>query len=95
MPINGPPSPGLEAFDGVMVAQMARWGLTGGALALTKDGRLVFDRAYGWADREANEPWRPDSLCRIASDSGWVDATLATREQALARALGAQRDLDA
>jgi len=33
--------------------------------------------------------------CRIASDSGWVDATLATREQALARALGAQRDLDA
>jgi len=33
--------------------------------------------------------------CRIASDTGWVDATLATREQALARALGAQRDIDA
>lgn len=30
--------------------------------------------------------------CRIASDTGWVDATLATREQALARALGAQRE---
>jgi flagellar assembly protein FliH len=33
--------------------------------------------------------------CRIASDSGWVDATLATREQSLARALGAQRAIDA
>jgi len=42
--------------------------------------RLVADAALSRGD------------CRIASDSGWVDATLATREQALARALDAQRE---
>lgn len=46
--------------------------------------------------------WRllPDTTlergdCRIASEAGWVDATLATGEQALLRALGAERELAA
>lgn len=44
-------------------------GVPGGQLAMAKDGRLVFDRAYGLADVEAGEPFRPESLCRIASIS--------------------------
>jgi N-acyl-D-amino-acid deacylase len=67
LPITGEPVPQLAAFDGVMQQIMARWGLPGGALALAKDGRLVFSRAYGLADPEANLPFQPSSLCRIAS----------------------------
>src|SRR4051812_36278117 len=48
LPISGQPVPPLAAFDEVMQQVMARWGLQGGALALAKDGRLVFSRAYGW-----------------------------------------------
>jgi N-acyl-D-amino-acid deacylase len=69
LPITGQPVPQLAAFDEVMQQVMARWGLQGGALALAKDGRLVFSHAYGWADVAAGQPFQPSSLCRIASDS--------------------------
>jgi len=41
----------------------------GGALAVVKQGRLVYARGYGWADREAKEPVQAQSLFRIASIS--------------------------
>ncbi|HTE85918.1 MAG TPA: serine hydrolase domain-containing protein [Dehalococcoidia bacterium] len=69
LPVTGQPVPQLVAFDQVIQQVMARWGLKGGALALAKDGRLVFSHAYGLADVEANQPFLPSSLCRIASDS--------------------------
>jgi len=61
--------PELAAFDDVMTGLVADWGVPDGQLAVTKDGRLVFDRAYGLADVEAGEPFQPESLCRIASVS--------------------------
>jgi N-acyl-D-amino-acid deacylase len=41
----------------------------GGALAVVKDGRLVYARGYGWADLDRKEPVKPESLFRIASIS--------------------------
>ena len=67
--ISGQAVPELADFDGVMSELVVDWGVPGGQLAVTKDGRLVFDRAYGLADVEAGEPFRPESLCRIASVS--------------------------
>jgi N-acyl-D-amino-acid deacylase len=52
-----------------MQETIARWGLAGGALALSRDGRLVFSRGYGFADIAENRPFEPSSVCRIASDS--------------------------
>jgi len=69
LPIAGRPVPELAAFDQLIQQVMAQWGLQGGALALAKDGRLVFSHAYGWADLDAGQPFQPSSLCRIASDS--------------------------
>src|ERR1051326_2116374 len=43
--------------------------IPGGALAVVKDGRLVYTRGYGWADRENKVPVKPASLFRIASIS--------------------------
>lgn len=69
VPVTGPAVPELAAFDDVIQQTMARWGLAGGALALSKDGRLVFSRAYGFADVATNQPFETTSLCRIASDT--------------------------
>ena len=69
LPSTGQPIPQLAAFDDLIQQVMARWGLQGGALALAKDGRLVFSHGYGFADVEASQLFQPFSLCRIASDS--------------------------
>ncbi len=66
---TGQAVPELADFDDVMTGLVAEWGVPGGQLAVAKDGRLVFDRAYGLADVEAGEPFQPESLCRIASVS--------------------------
>jgi CubicO group peptidase (beta-lactamase class C family) len=42
----------------------------GGAVALVmKDGQTVYERAFGWADREANRRMTPDAIFRIASQT--------------------------
>src|ERR1043166_9649411 len=43
--------------------------VSGGALAVVKDRRLVYVRGYGWADREKRIAANPASLFRIASIS--------------------------
>lgn len=58
-----------ESFDREMEAFMSARKIPGGALAVVKDRRLVYARGYGWADREAKIPVKPDSLFRIASIS--------------------------
>jgi len=78
-PITGQPVPELEAFDDLIQQTIARWGIAGGALALSKDGRLVFSRGYGLADVAENRPFEPSSLCRIASDSKPITAVAILR----------------
>jgi len=42
----------------------------GGAVVLVvRDGKTVYERGVGWADREANRPMTPDAIFRIASES--------------------------
>jgi CubicO group peptidase (beta-lactamase class C family) len=48
--------------------------LPGAALAVAKDGRVVYSRGFGFADREKKEPVRPNSLFRIASISKPITA---------------------
>src|SRR5437660_9542557 len=65
---NGFLSPFLP-FDREMQKFMSARNVPGGALAVVKDGRLVYTRGYGWADRENKVPVKPTSLFRIASIS--------------------------
>jgi N-acyl-D-amino-acid deacylase len=62
------------AFDREVEGFMAARAIPGGALAVLKDGRLVYARGYGWADRERQIRVRPDSLFRIASVSKPITA---------------------
>ena len=41
----------------------------GAALAVAKNGRLVYARGFGWSDRDRREPLQPAALLRIASIS--------------------------
>jgi CubicO group peptidase (beta-lactamase class C family) len=63
-----------EAFDREVLAFMEPRQIPGGALAVVKDRRLIYAKAYGWADREKKVPARPDSLFRIASISKPITA---------------------
>jgi CubicO group peptidase (beta-lactamase class C family) len=57
----------MASFDRIMLDLMAKWNLPGGAIGVVKDGRLIFVRGYGFADKEKGEAVQPNSLFRIAS----------------------------
>jgi uncharacterized protein (TIGR03437 family) len=76
---TGTPVPALSALDSVMQQALARYSVKGGALAIVKDGHLVFARGYGLADAEAQQPVQPDSLFRWCSISKTVTAAAVMR----------------
>jgi N-acyl-D-amino-acid deacylase len=67
--VTGHEDPRLAAYDELMTTFMRRHRPPGAALAVTKDGRLVYSRGFGYADVARKEPVRPASLFRIASIS--------------------------
>jgi len=67
--MTGQSVPELARFDQFMEGFMDQWEIPGAALALMKDGRLVFARGYGIADQETGEVVQPNSLFRIGSVS--------------------------
>ena len=64
---RGTADPALSSFDDLMTRFMTARHVPGGALAVVKDGRLVYARGYGWADAARKIPVQPNSLFRIAS----------------------------
>ncbi|MGJ5813270.1 serine hydrolase domain-containing protein [Paludibaculum fermentans] len=72
---TGTPVPQLQAFDDRLPPLMEKWNVPGSALAIAKDGKLIFARGYGLANVEAREAVQPDSLFRIASVSKPITAT--------------------
>jgi CubicO group peptidase (beta-lactamase class C family) len=75
LPITGPAAPGMERVDAAMQALMAKYHCPGGQIAVTRQGRLVLARGYGFADRDQATPVEPDALFRIASLSKLITAT--------------------
>ena len=67
-PANG------SKFDDWMKAFLVKHQIPGGALAIVQDGKLVYSRGFGWADRDTKEPVQPDALFRIASVSKPITA---------------------
>ncbi len=66
---TGTPIPELAPVEAVIQSILQRFPVPGAALAVTREGRLVFARGYGWADRDLKIPVQPDSLFRIGSIS--------------------------
>jgi CubicO group peptidase (beta-lactamase class C family) len=64
---TGHEDPRLASFDRLMISFCEKHDVPGASLAVAKDGRLVYARGFGFADRQSHEPVQPDSLFRIAS----------------------------
>ncbi len=69
IPVSGGDIPALAALDTNLKTIMKRYNLPGVALAITKDGRLIVARAYGYQDFEARQLMKPDTMVRVASIS--------------------------
>jgi N-acyl-D-amino-acid deacylase len=69
-----PPRSPLASFDQEMEQFMRAREVPGGAVAVVKNGKLVYAHGYGWADREKRQPVQAESLFRIASISKPITA---------------------
>ena len=69
LPETGKQFPALASFDELMRKFVRENNIPGAALAVAKDGRMVYARGFGFADREKNKHVQPESLFRIASIS--------------------------
>ena len=75
IPAVGDTSPALAPLDRWMQGFMTKHAVPGGQLAVTRRGKLVYQRGFGLADRDAQEPVTLSSLFRIASISKPITAT--------------------
>ena len=69
IPISGTAVPGMASYDRVITDFMRKFSVPGGAVAVMRDGKLIYARGFGWADVENRTPVQPDALFRIASVS--------------------------
>ncbi|HEX8673500.1 MAG TPA: serine hydrolase [Longimicrobium sp.] len=74
IPISGAEVPGMGSYDQVIPALMRKHGIPGGAVAVVRDGRLIYARGFGYADAENKTVVQPDALFRIASMSKPITA---------------------
>ena len=69
IPITGTAVPGMAWYDKVIPDLMRKYKIPGGAVAVVRDGKLIYVRGFGYADVENKTPVQPDALFRIASVS--------------------------
>ena len=69
IPISGAAVPGMGSFDQLIPDLMRKHAIPGGAVAVLRDGRLIYARGFGYADVESQTPVQPDALFRLASVS--------------------------
>jgi N-acyl-D-amino-acid deacylase len=69
-PVSGERVSALRDFDELLLDYLKRnKSIPGASLAIARHGRVVYARAFGWADVAAHEAAQPDSLFRVASVS--------------------------
>ncbi|RZK19294.1 MAG: class A beta-lactamase-related serine hydrolase, partial [Hymenobacter sp.] len=66
--------PALAHCDATVQQFMQRWQVLGASVALAKEGKLVYARAFGYADVARTTPLQPHHLLRVASLSKSVTA---------------------
>jgi N-acyl-D-amino-acid deacylase len=74
LPETGASDERLVPFDEMMRCFLQEHPIPGAALAVAKDGRLIYARGFGFADVGRKQPVEPDALFRIASVSKPITA---------------------
>lgn len=65
----------MAAFDRTVKRFLKRWEIMGASIAIMKDGKLLYCKGFGWADKEQNVPTEVKHIFRIASISKLITAT--------------------
>lgn len=79
IPVTGSADADLAPFDELMLKFMADNQVPGAALAVAKDGKLVYARGFGHADQQLGLPVQPGMRFRIASVSKPITAAAILR----------------
>src|SRR5690349_12467420 len=74
IPITGARVPGMGSYDQIISDLMRKYAIPGGAVAVVRDGKLIYARGFGYADVENKTLVQPDALFRIASVSKPITA---------------------
>jgi N-acyl-D-amino-acid deacylase len=74
LPATGKAVALLKPLDTAAATMTVRHGIPGAALAIAKDGKLVFARGYGWANLSTGDQVQPDTLFGVASLSKTITA---------------------
>jgi N-acyl-D-amino-acid deacylase len=74
IPITGAAVPGMASYDQIISNLMRKYAIPGGAVAVVRDGKLVYARGFGYADVVSRTAVQPDALFRIASVSKPITA---------------------
>jgi N-acyl-D-amino-acid deacylase len=64
----------MASYDQAVTGFMRKYAIPGGAVAVLRDGKLIYARGFGYADVENRTPVQPDALFRIASVSKPITA---------------------
>ncbi len=67
-------NPSTAEIDTTIKQFMRQHGIVGASLAITRKGRLIYSKGFGYADEETGELVKPESLFRIASVSKLITA---------------------
>ena len=73
-PVTGVNAAELHSFDELILARLKEKNIAGASAAIVKDGRLIYARGFGYADREKKIPVEPTTLFRLASVSKPITA---------------------
>jgi CubicO group peptidase (beta-lactamase class C family) len=57
----------LEGYDQLVQGMIDAWKVPGLAVAIVKDGQVVYEKGFGWRDTEKKLPVTPDTLFAIGS----------------------------
>jgi CubicO group peptidase (beta-lactamase class C family) len=74
VPTTGKAGDGLEFLDKAVLQIMDRHGIPGAALAVAKNGKLIYARGFGWADLARQTPVDPQTSFSLASLSKPITA---------------------
>ncbi|WP_315761787.1 serine hydrolase domain-containing protein [Sphingomonas sp. Y38-1Y] len=65
----------LDRVSQLMQRYVDQGRIAGAVVQIQQDGRPVYARAFGWRDKEARDPMRPDAIFRIASQTKALTST--------------------
>jgi N-acyl-D-amino-acid deacylase len=74
IPVTGKADAQFARFDELLTTFLDKYDHPGASVAVGRDGKVLYSRAYGYADREAKQAAKPESLFRISSLSKPITA---------------------